>query len=243
MHAVAVDAPPKQLYEAGARPTAGGVALVGVAVAAGIAAWYCRPWAEAAPSGGIFAPFEPLFAAFREPGRLALAIGWAGSLAALYAASLGVLGLAQWISSGPVEEAFEWGHVGVTGLWALAALAVLAAGLRLLDPSSGPAGLIWLASFFVEAFYYATKPAPRHAARRRVARRRRRSARRCAARSPEHPRRGGRALRGRVRPGQRRPRRGRPRAARRRRPGRGRAALLLVALYGLIAALVLRPGP
>ena len=155
VHAVAIDAPPKQLYEAGAMPAEGGLALVGVALAAGIAAWYCRPWAEARPSGGIFAPFEPLLAAFRDSQAAWRSItGWAGSLAALYAASLGVLGLAQRISSGPVREAFEWGHVGVTSLWGLAALAVLAAGLRFAKPELRSAGLIWLCVLFVEAFYY-----------------------------------------------------------------------------------------
>ena len=67
-----------------------------------------------------------------RPGRLARGtIGWVGSLSALYAASLGLLGLAQWISSGTVEDAFQWGHVAVTGLWRLAGIVVLAAGHRL----------------------------------------------------------------------------------------------------------------
>ena len=57
-----------------------------------------------------------------HPGRLALALAATGALAALYAASLAVLGVAQWISDGSVEHAFEWGHVAVTGLWGLVAI-------------------------------------------------------------------------------------------------------------------------
>jgi uncharacterized membrane protein len=155
VHAVAIDAPPTQLYGAGAQPAQGGLALLGVALSAAIAAWYCRPWAESRPSGGVFAPLEPLLAAFRGGQAAWRSItGWIGSAAALYAASLGVLGLAQWISSGPVRDAFEWGHVGVTGLWSLVALAVLAAGLRFSQPELRSAGLVWLVALFVEAFYY-----------------------------------------------------------------------------------------
>jgi uncharacterized membrane protein len=155
VHAVAIDAPPTQFYGAGAQPAQGGLALLGVALSAAIAAWYCRPWAESRPSGGVFAPLEPLLAAFRGGQAAWRSItGWIGSAAALYAASLGVLGLAQWISSGPVRDAFEWGHVGVTGLWSLVALAVLAAGLRFSQPELRSAGLVWLVALFVEAFYY-----------------------------------------------------------------------------------------
>jgi uncharacterized membrane protein len=155
VHAVVIDAPLTQLYEAGAQPAEGGLALLGVAVSAAIAAWYCRPWAESRPSVGIFAPFEPLLAAFRGSQATWRPItGWTGSLAALYVASLGVLGVAQWISSGPVRDAFEWGHVGVTSLWGLVALAVLAAGLRFSQPELRSAGLVWLVVLFVEAFYY-----------------------------------------------------------------------------------------
>jgi uncharacterized membrane protein len=154
-HAVVIDAPPTQLYEAGAKPAQGVLALVGVALSAAIAAWYCRPWAESRPSGGIFAPLEPLLAVFRGNQATWRSIaGWTGSVAALYAASLGVLGLSQWASSGPVLEAFEWGQVGVTGLWGLVALAVLAAGLRFSQPELRSAGLVWLFVLFVEAFYY-----------------------------------------------------------------------------------------
>jgi uncharacterized membrane protein len=154
-HAVVIDAPPSQLYEAVAKPANGVLAILAVALSAGIFAWYCRPWAQARAAGGIFAPFEPMFAAFRG-GQVTwrFAAGWTGSVAVLYAASLGVLAIFQWISSQPVREALEWGHVGVTGLWSLVALGLLAAGIRLSRPELRFGGLVLLGAVLVEAFFW-----------------------------------------------------------------------------------------
>lgn len=154
-HAFVVDAPATQLYEAGAKPAQGLLALVGIALSASIFAWYCRPWEEARPSGGIFALLEPMFVAFRGSQTLWREIAvWSGSLTALYGASLGVLGIAQSISSRPVGEAFEWGHVGVTGLWGVVAVAVLASGIRFARPDLRYAGLIGLGAVLIEAFFF-----------------------------------------------------------------------------------------
>jgi hypothetical protein len=76
--------------------------------------------------------------AYLSQGALALA-----ALLATDAASLSVLELFDRLD---VEPAFEWGHVGVTALWSLLALGLLAAGLvrraRLLEA----AGLVALAA-------------------------------------------------------------------------------------------------
>ena len=48
---------------------------------------------------------------------------------ALYAVSLGILGLAEAVSSASVETDFERGHTAVSGLWALVGLALLVVGL------------------------------------------------------------------------------------------------------------------
>jgi uncharacterized membrane protein len=155
VHAVAVDAPLAHLYDAGAKPADGALALLGVALSAAIVAWYCRPWKEHRPSGGIFAAFEPMLAAFRgSQATWRALVSWTGAAAAVYAASLGVLGLAQWISARPIDEAFQWGHVGVTALWGLVALALLAAGRRFSQPDLRFAGLIWLGAVLVEAFLF-----------------------------------------------------------------------------------------
>ena len=128
-HAVALDAPPSRLYEAGAHAAAGAVAFVAIAAAAAVVAWYAR-------------------------GLRRSVIGWAGALSALYAASLGALGIAQWISSGPVNPAFEWGHVAVTGLWGVAALGVLLAGHLRRSSELRMGGLVWLGAVTLQAFYY-----------------------------------------------------------------------------------------
>jgi hypothetical protein len=62
--------------------------------------------------------------------------------------------VAQWISDGPVEHAFEWGHVAVTGLWGLVAIGVLAGGHRFGRFDLRAAGLIWLGAVFVEVFMF-----------------------------------------------------------------------------------------
>ena len=155
VHALAIDAPLTQLYDAVSRPTEGSVAIVAIALSAAIGAWYCRAWGATEPARGVFAPLEPLFASFRQsqPGwRQALAA--TSALSALYAASLAVLGVAQWISDGAVEPAFEWGHVAVTGLWGLVAIGVLAAGHRFGRFDLRAAGLVWLGAVFVQVFVF-----------------------------------------------------------------------------------------
>ncbi len=155
VHAVFVDAPVTQLYEPGSSPADGVVAIVAIALAASIAAWYCRPWGEAEPARGVFAPLEPVLAEFRKrQSEWRQALAATGALSALYAASLAVLGLAQWLSSGPVGPAFEWGHVAVTGLWGLAAVAVLAVGHRLGRPDLRAAGLVWLGAVLLETVLF-----------------------------------------------------------------------------------------
>jgi hypothetical protein len=52
----------------------------------------------------------------------------AGSVA-LYAVSLGILEIAEWISTASVETDFERGHTAVSALWALVGLGLLVAGL------------------------------------------------------------------------------------------------------------------
>ena len=67
-----------------------------------------------------------------------------------------MLGLAQLISAGSVEDAFQWGHVAVTGLWGIAGIATLAAGHRLGRNEVRTSGLVWLAAVLVQTFYFGT---------------------------------------------------------------------------------------
>ncbi|HLG08340.1 MAG TPA: DUF2339 domain-containing protein [Gaiellaceae bacterium] len=62
-----------------------------------------------------------------EPTRVALEVVIGGI--ALYALSLGILGVAERVSTASVETDFERGHTAVSGLWALVGLALLVVGL------------------------------------------------------------------------------------------------------------------
>ena len=125
-HALFFDAPLRQLYEAGEHPADGGLALVGVAVAGAIAAFYCRPWETERVSAGILARLQPAIDAFRSSQHIWRAlVGWTSALVALYVSSLGLLGLAEWMSDRSVQSAFEWGHVAVIALWGVVALSLL----------------------------------------------------------------------------------------------------------------------
>ena len=155
VHALAFDAPLRQLYEASPSPENGGLALVAFSLAAAIVAWYCRPWAKPPVSGGGFASFKAELTAFAHSQPLWRSIvGWTGALVALYAASLGVLGFAVWISSDDFEHAFAWGHVGVSGLWGLAALGLLAGGLYFSRLELRLGGLAWLGAVLFETVGY-----------------------------------------------------------------------------------------
>jgi len=130
VHTILLDAPLRQLYQAGEHPAGGGLAPVGIALAGSIVAYYCRPWAAAPASAGVLAWLEPMLASFRRSQTLwRELVGWVSALAALYVASLATLGLAQWIAADEVEAAFEWGHVAVIALWGAVALGTLAAGI------------------------------------------------------------------------------------------------------------------
>jgi uncharacterized membrane protein len=128
-HALFLDAPPTQVFEETARPAEGAVAFVAVAVSAAVVAWYAE-------------------------GLRRSVIGWAGALSGLYAASLGVLGLAQWVSSGAVGPAFQWGQVAVTALWGVAALAVLLTGHVRRNSEVRTGGLSWLGAVALQTFYF-----------------------------------------------------------------------------------------
>lgn len=155
VHALALDAPLRQLYEASPHPASGGLAFVGVTLAGAVVALYCRPWGPQKPSAGILSPLQPALAAFRESQRVWRSLtGWAAALAALYAASLGVLGAAQWLITGTVGHVFEWGQVAVAGLWGLAALTVLYAGLRRSSGELRAAGLVWLGATLAQALLF-----------------------------------------------------------------------------------------
>ena len=156
IHALAFDAPLRRLYEASALPAEGVAAFIGVALAGAVVAYFCRPW-TARPQPPALVGLEPALETFRARQDVWRSIvGWTAALAALYTASLGVLGIAEWSASGSVQEVFEWAHVGVIALWSIAALAVLSAGHRWSLRQLRAGGLVWLGVTLAQVLGYAS---------------------------------------------------------------------------------------
>lgn len=126
-YTLVVESPPRLLFERTADHLAAVPALLAVAAGAAAYGLLARSWPQ--PRGLEAMPtfLRELVEDLHEQrpvlshGSIALA-----AILAADAASLGLLELFEWLH---VEPAFAWGHVGVTGLWSLAALALLAAGL------------------------------------------------------------------------------------------------------------------
>lgn len=156
VHGLFWEAPVRHLYRAVEEPADGVVAVIAAAAAAAIFAWYARPWSADRTYGGVLAPVAPLLSAFRRSHRLWRSIGgWAAAFGGLYAGSLGLLQLAQWSGDG-VRPAFDWGHVGVIGLWGIAALAALGLSRRLRSLEIRLGGLIWLGVLLFQAAFFAS---------------------------------------------------------------------------------------
>jgi uncharacterized membrane protein len=151
------EAPLEQLYRPVADPANGVAAVVAVAVAAAIFAWYSRTWESRQPFGGVFLVVAPILEGFREGQRFWRSLtGWSATLSALYAASLGVLAFAQSISESGIGTTFDWAQVAVTGLWGLAALAVLALGHRIGSLELRTGALAWLGAVLLQAIFFDT---------------------------------------------------------------------------------------
>jgi uncharacterized membrane protein len=154
VHAIFWEAPFEQLYTVTDNPANGIVAVISVALAAALFATYARPWDSEERFGGVFALVAPLLEAFRSAQSLWRSLtGWTAALAALYAASLGILELAERIASDD-PAAFDWGHVGVTGLWGVAALLVLGLGHLRSSLEVRLGGIAWLGAVLVEAVLF-----------------------------------------------------------------------------------------
>lgn len=151
IHAIAIDAPPADLYEAASDPADGALAPLGVAVASAVVAFYSRPWPDE-PTVGIFRRLEPLLARFRAASALWRTLAaWLSGAAALYAASLGILELAQLGWPDDVDAAFERGQVAVTALWGATAAALTYSSRWLRSFQVRAAGLTLAAATFVQA--------------------------------------------------------------------------------------------
>ena len=131
-HVLGMDAPPRELFSEYWVSASGAPAAAAVAAAFAVYAWLTRTW-PARPGAGALAKLDSSFASL-EPAVTGLA-RWLAGMFALYAASLGIVGLAA---------SFDWAHVAVAALWSLAGL-----GLVLVATGRGIPGLlvraeIWL---------------------------------------------------------------------------------------------------
>jgi uncharacterized membrane protein len=158
-YTLVVEAEPDLLFERAADHVAGVPALLAVAAGAAAYGLLARSWPP--PRGLDAMPtfvrelVEDLHAQrpVLSQGSIALA-----AILVADAASLALLELFEWLN---VEPAFDWGHVAVTGLWSLVALALLTAGLVRTSRLLEIAGLITLGSTIV-SFALFTVPELQH---------------------------------------------------------------------------------
>ena len=133
------EAPFSDLYELSPHPAVGVPSVLAVAVAALIVAWFSRGAPERADDEG---PLGALLAeAVVALHRARSAFVWLAGGLVVYAASLGLVELFVWLAPESSEAGFERGHVAVTGLWSLVALALVETGARLPRLSLSVAGL------------------------------------------------------------------------------------------------------
>jgi uncharacterized membrane protein len=121
------EAPPTDFLDFGPHPAGGVPSVLAVAASALLVAWFWRRPA-AAP--------EAL-----HPARGAFV--WLAGALTLYAASLGILDLAVRLAGdGAGRVGFQWGHVAVSGLFALVALVLVEVGGRLNRVELSVGGLV-----------------------------------------------------------------------------------------------------
>src|SRR5205823_4744491 len=141
------EASPDHLFESVRHPASGAPALLAIVLAALVFARVKRSWEDSQPVSGILRALEPALSWLRaneaavNVGMFALA-----GLATTYAVSLGILELCQdvWPGNG-IDTPFEWGHVAVNSVWALAGLAIVFGAVRRRSTAALMLGFGWLA--------------------------------------------------------------------------------------------------
>ena len=87
-----------------------------------------------------------------EPSRSS--VGWLSAGMGMYAVSLGILQLAEWISPADVATDFQRGHTAVTAFWGLIGLGLLVAGLLRRTPALRLGGLALFGLGLAKLFLY-----------------------------------------------------------------------------------------
>ncbi|HSO01369.1 MAG TPA: DUF2339 domain-containing protein, partial [Gaiellaceae bacterium] len=127
VYALVVEAAPDLLYTRGADHLAAVPALLAVAAGAIGYGLLAGSWPPARDTGSMPAFLADVVRDFHHLRReLRIAVLALGALVTVDAASLATLDVAGRLELAP---AFEWGHVGVTALWALVSLGALVLGL------------------------------------------------------------------------------------------------------------------
>jgi uncharacterized membrane protein len=109
-YSVGLLAPPEEFFEANSDPAEGVLSLLFV-LAAGV----------------VFAAYAVLRPEWR-PVRILVAAG--AAVLGMYAISLGILGVFEWLGSASVETDFQRGHSAVSTFWGIVGLVTLYVGLR-----------------------------------------------------------------------------------------------------------------
>jgi uncharacterized membrane protein len=156
VHAFAFEARLDALFSASSEPGSGAPSGVALALAGLAVALTARDWrGDAVGEQGIFRVLAPMLAELRARQSMLRAFGYAvACVVGIYAASLGLLQLYESTRRAGVQGAFHQGQLAVTGLWCVAALLALAAGLRLGRARVTNGALAWLAVTVVKVVFY-----------------------------------------------------------------------------------------
>jgi uncharacterized membrane protein len=147
IHSIATEASPDHLFESVRHPARGAPALLAIVLAALVFARVRRSWDDEPPTGGILRALEPALRWLRaNEAAVNVAMFALAGLATTYAVSLGILELCQDVWPGNnIDTPFEWGHVAVNSVWALAGLVVVIGAVRRRSNVGLFLGFGWLA--------------------------------------------------------------------------------------------------
>jgi uncharacterized membrane protein len=146
VHSIATEARPDHLFESMRHPAKGAPALLAIALAALVYARVERSRANRGSTTGVLRALDPVLAWLRtRETAVNVAMYALAALATMYAASLGILELCQdvWPGTG-IKTPFEWGHVALDSVWALAGLVVVRGAIRRRSNLGLVLGFCWL---------------------------------------------------------------------------------------------------
>jgi uncharacterized membrane protein len=144
VHALGLDAPPRELFVAAGHPAADAPVAAAVGLASLFVAYYGLRWRLPRPAKS---ELEQLVGAFVSAGRgIAMAVGAVGVALLVHAASLGLL------EAGVAAGSFDWGEVAVTAFWGAIAAAFLIAARRWEEAELY--GLAWAGAGLVKLVFY-----------------------------------------------------------------------------------------